>query len=83
MVPLIDLTPARGGGLADRRRAARLIDEACVSIGFFTVAGHGVPDAVVGDLRAAAHAFFAMPLESKQRASPGDGRTPTARAAGR
>jgi len=76
VVPLIDLTPARSGGLADRRQAARLIDEACVSIGFFTVAGHGVPDAVVGHLRAAAHTFFAMPLESKQRASQGDGRTP-------
>ena len=41
-VPVIDLTPARQGDLADRARVARQIDEACCDIGFFTIAGHGV-----------------------------------------
>jgi isopenicillin N synthase-like dioxygenase len=76
LVPVIDLTAARDGAPADRRRVARLIDEACVAIGFFTITGHGVPAAVSRDLRAAAHAFFAMPLDVKLRASPPDARTP-------
>jgi isopenicillin N synthase-like dioxygenase len=75
-VPVIDLEPARAGGPTDRLRVARLIDEACVAIGFFTVTGHGVPDGVSRDLRAAARAFFGMPLATKQRASPTDARTP-------
>jgi isopenicillin N synthase-like dioxygenase len=76
VVPVIDLTPARDGGSADRRGVARLIDEACVAIGFFTITGHGVPEAVSRDLRAAAHAFFAMPREAKRKACPKDARAP-------
>jgi isopenicillin N synthase-like dioxygenase len=75
-VPLIDLTAARAGGPADRRRIAALIDQACVEIGFFAVAGHGVPEAVCRDLRDTAHRFFALPLEVKRCASPADERTP-------
>jgi isopenicillin N synthase-like dioxygenase len=75
-VPVIDLAPAAGGGLEERRRVARLIDRACVDIGFFALTGHGVPPAIVRALRDAAHAFFALPAEPKQRASPADPRTP-------
>jgi isopenicillin N synthase-like dioxygenase len=75
-VPLIDLTAARAGGLADRRRIAALIDQACVEIGFFGVTGHGVSEAVCRELRDAAHRFFALPLEVKRGASPADERTP-------
>jgi isopenicillin N synthase-like dioxygenase len=75
-VPLVDLTPARAEGPAGRRHVARLIDEACVAIGFFAVTGHDVPEAVSHELRAAAHAFFALPSVVKQRASPSDPRTP-------
>ena len=67
-VPVIDLAAARRGGRADRLKTARLIDEACREIGFFTVTGHGVPEGIVADLRAAAHAFFALPLEKKLEA---------------
>jgi isopenicillin N synthase-like dioxygenase len=68
-VPVIDLTSAREGDRAARLRAAREIDEACCDIGFFTIAGHGVPTAVVGALREAAHSFFALPLADKEQAS--------------
>ena len=68
-VPLIDLTPARQGDRNERTRIARQIDEACRGIGFFTITGHGVSPVVVRDLREAAHAFFALPLTDKQRAS--------------
>jgi isopenicillin N synthase-like dioxygenase len=75
-VPIIDLTPARAAGPAGRRQVARLIDEACVAIGFFAVTGHGVSDVVSRDLRQAAHAFFALPPAVKQRARPRDARAP-------
>jgi isopenicillin N synthase-like dioxygenase len=75
-VPVIDLTAAREGSRADRERVARLIDEACVEIGFFAVTGHGVPPAVGATLRAAAHRFFSQPLAVKRRAAPPDGRAP-------
>jgi isopenicillin N synthase-like dioxygenase len=64
-VPVIDLTPAREGSGTDRQRIARQIDDACCDIGFFTIAGHGVPEGVANDLRETAHAFFALPLGEK------------------
>src|SRR5262245_56266099 len=67
-VPLIDLTAARLGDRADRTRVAMGIDQACRDIGFFTVAGPGVSPMVVQDLREAAHAFFALPLDEKRQA---------------
>jgi len=75
-VPVIDLTPARAGGAADRARVARSIDRACVEIGFFAITGHGVPAAVGAGLRHAAHRFFALPTTVKRRATPADERTP-------
>jgi isopenicillin N synthase-like dioxygenase len=67
-IPVIDLSPAHHGDLAERRRIAGQIDEACREIGFFTIAGHGVADGVVRDLRETAHTFFAFSLEEKRRA---------------
>ena len=64
-IPVIDLQPARRGTRADRLAVARAIDDACSTIGFFTIVGHGVPDGIVTDLRKAAHAFFSLPLDEK------------------
>ena len=64
-VPVIDLTPARTGAEADRRRVANAIDAACREIGFFAITGLGVPDRVVDDLRSRAHAFFEQPIAEK------------------
>src|SRR5712664_2887476 len=63
-VPVIDLAPARMGA-ADRLRVAAAIDAACREIGFFAIDGHGVPARVGDELRAIAHAFFALPPEDK------------------
>jgi isopenicillin N synthase-like dioxygenase len=68
-VPVIDLTVVRVGGRTDREHVARQIDTACQEIGFFAITGHGVPDALVDDLRRRAHEFFALPLAEKLRAS--------------
>ena len=75
-VPVIDLAPARVGRAADRRDVARLIDRACIEIGFFAITGHGVSELVCRDLRDAGHRFFSLPIELKRRASPIDERAP-------
>jgi isopenicillin N synthase-like dioxygenase len=64
-VPVVDLTPARTGGRAERARAAAAIDAACRDIGFFAISGHGVPGRTVDDLRRVAHEFFALPMAEK------------------
>jgi len=64
-VPVIDLGPARAGAHVDRLAVARSIDAACREIGFFAITGHGIPDALVEDLRGRAHGFFALPLAAK------------------
>lgn len=66
-VPAIDLQPAAEGGEAGRDAVAAGIRRACEEVGFFSVVGHGVPDAVVEALREEAMLFFALPLEEKLR----------------
>src|SRR5437899_12541543 len=63
-VPVVSLAPARASA-ADRLPVAAAIDAACREIGFFAIDGHGGPARVVDELRAVAHAFFAMPREDK------------------
>ena len=60
-VPLIDL----GSGSASQ--LARRIDEALCGAGFFGIANHGVPDAVVAAALDAGHRFFALPQSDKER----------------
>jgi isopenicillin N synthase-like dioxygenase len=61
-IPTIDLS----------RGAAAVADEvrrACEDVGFMTVVGHGVPDAAIADVAAAARSFFDLPREEKERYS--------------
>ena len=39
---------------------------ACEEVGFLTVAGHGVPDALVADVGARSRAFFDLPDAEKE-----------------
>jgi len=59
-IPVIDLS-------GEDMRVASAIDEACRRIGFFAITGHGVDMDLVTRLRAAAEAFFALPMEEKLR----------------
>jgi isopenicillin N synthase-like dioxygenase len=66
-IPVIDLASFFQGGDADRRKVAIQIDEACTEIGFFTIVGHGVPEAQLRTIRQAAVDFFALPLDEKMK----------------
>jgi len=65
-VPVIDISRAFSPSHSERQALAREIDEACVSIGFLVVAGHGVSNQIVEDAKRAANAFFGLPLAEKQ-----------------
>jgi len=67
-IPVIDLSEARDGDAAARRRLASRLDRVCRDIGFFTLVGHDVRASVLEELRKTANAFFALPLEEKRRA---------------
>lgn len=71
-IPVIDLEPALKGGIVERMRVAREIDDTCTQIGFFTIVGHGVQPALVRELRELSYAFFNLPLEEKRLAAPPD-----------
>ncbi|MEA1675970.1 isopenicillin N synthase family dioxygenase [Nitrospirillum sp. BR 11163] len=57
-LPLIDFAPFLSGDAAARRRVAAEIAHACEEIGFFYLAGHGVPQATVDGIFGQADAFF-------------------------
>lgn len=64
-LPLIDMAPMLGGDEEGRRSFAAALDDACRNIGFAVVRGHGIPAAIVDDLRRAVIDFFDRPLEQK------------------
>ena len=66
LVPTIDFEPFLKGGAKDRMAVAEQIDCACIETGFFAITGHGVDEAKIEDVRAAAVRFFALPEADKQ-----------------
>lgn len=66
-VPVLDVAPLASGDPAARAEAAAAIGAASRDVGFFYVAGHGIPDAVIAAAIAAARGFFALP-EDRRRA---------------
>ena len=67
-LPLIDVSALLDphSGAADLAEVATAIDDACRSVGFFSIVGHGVPTALQARLEAASHDFFARPEDVKQ-----------------
>jgi isopenicillin N synthase-like dioxygenase len=70
LVPTIDLSPFREGTGDDRVRVARAVDQACRSIGFFQVVGHGIDRRLIDAMRRETESFFDLPLAQKQRSTP-------------
>jgi isopenicillin N synthase-like dioxygenase len=66
-VPVIDLVPFRSGPPAERARVAAEVAEACATIGFLTIVGHGVPPDVLSWASTQARAFFDLPEADKRR----------------
>ena len=64
-VPVIDLAPFREGAPAGKAEVAAQVARACEDLGFFTIAGHGVPADLVARMAAVCREFFDLPLEDK------------------
>jgi isopenicillin N synthase-like dioxygenase len=66
-IPTIDLGPWLSGDPQARAQAAAQVDDALSRAGFLLVTGHGVTRGTREAVRTAARAFFALPVEVKQR----------------
>jgi isopenicillin N synthase-like dioxygenase len=64
-IPVIDIGPFLHGSAKDQEAVARQVDDACSSLGFLIISGHGVPDSLIDDMRATSRAYFDQPLEQK------------------
>jgi isopenicillin N synthase-like dioxygenase len=72
-VPVIDISTFQTGDPATRASLARLVDDTFTESGFMAIVGHGIPDEVVNEAKAAARKFFAQDDEEKaQWHRPGD-----------
>ena len=72
-VPVIDISPARGGSLEARTDVAKAIGRACEESGFLVIVGHGVDQALVDDMYKVTETFFRLPDEEKEAVSVRDG----------
>jgi isopenicillin N synthase-like dioxygenase len=67
-VPVVDISAYTSGGTAaDRAAAAAAMDQACSTVGFIQIIGHGVPRATADGLASAIDDLFGLPLETKKR----------------
>ena len=64
-IPIVDISGLFAPDLAARRRVAEEIGRAAREVGFLYVTGHGVPEPLSAELRAAAARFFAQPMARK------------------
>jgi isopenicillin N synthase-like dioxygenase len=64
LTPVLDLAPWLDG--SDRAGVARQLDRICREIGFFYLRGHGLPQARMDEVLAAAAQFFALPDADKR-----------------
>jgi isopenicillin N synthase-like dioxygenase len=62
-MPILDLTALTTGG--DIKPIAERMRHACVTTGFFYVANHGIPEAVIDNLFATTKRYFDLPMEQR------------------
>lgn len=65
-VPVIDLAPVRAGTKGASESAARTIDDALCSIGFFVIRGHGLSSDYLSATADVCRLFFDLPVAEKE-----------------
>lgn len=70
-LPLIDISDFTGGGDAGSRAVVDAVGEACETVGFMLIQGHGIGEELDG-VYETAREFFALPLEEKLRCTPAE-----------
>ena len=74
-VPVIDINSllANANPSADQKQIVDQIAQACKTVGFFYIIGHGVSETLQLQLEEASHAFFAQPEKEKMKISMSKG----------
>ena len=63
-IPTINIAPYLDG--SDKEGVAKQIGEACTTIGFFLISGHGIPLSLIQQVQSHSTTFFDTPLSQKQ-----------------
>ncbi len=66
-IPVIDISAAAGGDGPAIERLGRELRSACIDVGFFFLAGHGISQELVDRAFDETRALHALPLDVKQR----------------
>lgn len=66
-IPVIDLSPYFEGTDTGKAAVAKAVDDACRSIGFLVIDGHGVDPELIAQMRQVSRAYFELPLEQKMQ----------------
>src|SRR6202008_3470549 len=69
-MPILDLTPLVAGG--DIAELAASLKSACLTMGFFYVVNHGVPQHVIDNVFAAPRRYFSLPLDERLKTKMDD-----------
>ncbi|MFT4286350.1 isopenicillin N synthase family dioxygenase [Nocardioides sp.] len=70
-VPTVDISAYVTGEPPEHRgQVAEALDQACRTVGFMQIVGHGVPEETIAALATALDDFFALPLAEKKRYRP-------------
>ncbi|MFK7917458.1 MAG: isopenicillin N synthase family dioxygenase [Ilumatobacter sp.] len=72
LVPVIDISDFATGSNEQRAAIGAAIDRACREVGFFSVVGHGVDEAVINEAHRMALRFFDLALSERRDAEPDD-----------
>jgi len=72
-LPIIDMALYRSADASTRSAIAAEVDAACQKTGFIVLTGHGIPEAALAKIHAAADAFFALPADVKNKYEKADG----------
>ena len=64
-IPVIDIAPFRDGTATEQQAVAGAVADACTSLGFLIIEGHGVADSLVDEMRTVSRTYFDRPLEEK------------------
>jgi isopenicillin N synthase-like dioxygenase len=72
-IPVVDVSGLAAADSSVQRATANEVGRACEDVGFLSVVGHGIPQPVIDGAFAAAHRFFALPVERKAVATLTDG----------
>lgn len=66
-IPVIDIAPSFSSSLSDRQSVAKEINEACTTVGFFYITGHGMEPACPKALALAERFFSELSQDSKDK----------------